>query len=205
MLQLRAQYELDNSLASKYKYIDKNLTGNRASLNNRSYLRDTYIESALLPVIYNDYEFTQKSYIISDELNLDVNLTDELKRLTEESINKNITYTRIFVSIDNLNYDNNLLDSDMFVPVSDTIQSLYTKCLTQIMAREEDKYNDLDNLHLCMYKSKVGNHIVSIQNFNDYVQASDIYLTIGLLPVFLANATTLIFIFPVTLGIYTSM
>ena len=124
MLQLRAQYELDNSLASKYKYIDKNLTGNRASLNNRSYIRDTYIESALLPVIYNDYEFTQKSYILSDELNSDIDLTDELKRLTEESINKNITYTRIFVSIDNLNYDNNLLDSDMFVPVSDTIQSL---------------------------------------------------------------------------------
>ena len=184
MLQLRAQYELDNSLASKYKYIDKNLIGNRASLHNRSYIRDTYIESALLPVIYNDYEFTQKSYVISDELNSDIDLTNELKRLTEESINKNITYTRIFISIDNLNYDNNLLDSDMFVPVSDTIQSLYTKCLTQIMAREEDKYSDLDNLHLCMYKSKVGNHIVSIQNFNDYVQASDIFLTIGLLPVF---------------------
>ena len=53
MLQLRAQYELDNSLASKYKYIDKDIIGNRAGLYNRSYLRDTYIESALLPVIYN--------------------------------------------------------------------------------------------------------------------------------------------------------
>ena len=72
----------------------------------------------------------------------------------------------------------------MFVPVSDTIQSLYTKCLTQITAREEDRYTDLDNLKLCMYKSKVGNHIVSIQNFSDYVQASDIFLTIGLLPIF---------------------
>ena len=62
MLQLRAQYELDNSLASKYKYIDKDVIGNRASLHNRPYLRDLYIEAALLPVIYNDYDFTQKDY-----------------------------------------------------------------------------------------------------------------------------------------------
>ena len=183
MLQLRSQYDLDNSLASIYKYIDRNLTGSRQGLANRSYLSDLYIESALLPVIYNDYEFTQKSYVLSEQLRLDEDLTNDLARLTEESINKNITYTRIFVSIDNLNYDNNLLDSDMFVPVSDTIQSLYTKCLTQITAREEGKGAALDNLQLCMYKSKVGNHIVSIQNFNDYLQASDVFLTIGLLPV----------------------
>lgn len=184
MLQLRSQYDLDNSLASKYKYIDRNLTGVRSNLANRSYLSDVYIESALLPVVYNDYEFTQKSYLFSEQLRIDEDLTTELARLTEESTNKNITYTRIFVSIDDLNYDNNLLDSDMFVPVSDTIQSLYTKCLTQITAREEGKGAALDNLRLCMYKSKVGNHIVSIQNFSDYLQASDIFLTIGLLPVF---------------------
>lgn len=183
MLQLRGQYDLDNSLASKYKYIDRNLTGSRSSLANRSYLSDIYIESALLPVVYNDYEFTQKSYVLSEQLGLDEDLINDLARLTEESINKNITYTRIFVSIDNLNYDNNLLDSDMFVPVSDTIQSLYTKCLTQITAREEGKGAALDDLRLCMYKSKVGNHIVSIQNFSDYLQASDVFLTIGLLPV----------------------
>lgn len=183
MLQLRSQYDLDNSLANKYKYIDRNITGSRQGLANRAYLSDMYIESALLPVVYNDYEFTQKSYILSEQLGLDEDLTNDLARLTEESINKNITYTRIFVSIDNLNYDNNLLDSDMFVPVSDTIQSLYTKCLTQITAREEGKGAALDDLQLCMYKSKVGNHIVSIQNFHDYLQASDVFLTIGLLPV----------------------
>ena len=141
--------------------------------------RMTDIYHTLVPVKVNGFKITQCSYSVKNpESSAYEHVANSLKITYESLGNKEIDIEYIFT--DDVEGIADALDKDLFKNASSTIASLYNKCMMQAQLRMGINYD----INIRVKQSKTKDMLVIILNAQDLQQASDIYLTIGLLPVF---------------------
>lgn len=196
MLTLRntTNYELRQIIPNNMQSMDSNCPYGREF--NRSYIPTKNIGYALAPVVING--LTYSSCTLSTDgrdSNDDVigasTLASDIVLFNKAGEKDQIKYVRVLTH-DPINTAAKIVglaeeEQDfIFEYVSEEVQKLYDKCLAQTNARNEVDPEEYE------YKSSVlinkeYNSIVECVNYDDTDQASDIYLTIGLLPILIEN------------------
>lgn len=175
MLYLNARFNraFRDLLRPTYTNWNYNIIGHQARING-NYVRRINIDQAMMPYAMSGIEIENSTHIISD--NEGHTIADVAIRIQEMmDIADQSEYYHIFriltTDIDSA------VDAMTFLsnPVTG-VQEVYGKCAEQVAAREE--------VNGVRYVIKVkGNHVVVFSNYEDVAQASDIFLTIGILPV----------------------
>ena len=182
MLTLRRNYDFDNVLAREYKIFDTNFVGVK-NIQNIRFLSYKNIESALAPLAFNEIGIYQKSYGVDCNNYTIETLNEALEQDYENCSNNRVGIIRIYVSNENFDTVYNSLSSDLFVNPTTPIPELYNKCMDQVTARESLNFFAKTQIKLMRGK----NIVVLVSNFNDNDQASDYFLTIGLIPILFPN------------------
>ena len=182
MLQLRKSYEFDNVLSRDYKIFDSNFAGT-SSIPQLPYIRYKNVESALAPIAFNEIGIFQKSYGLREGLYY----IDELKAGLEDdyencSVNK-LGIIRVYAEPAAVDEVFNALDGDLYVTPATPIPELYNKCMEQVKARQDLTIDVKTRIKLMKGK----NIVILISDYSDADQASDYFLTIGLVPVLFPN------------------
>lgn len=171
------EFVFDNNI----QYLtDRDVVYERGHTVNQVYRKPTY--EAVKPLIFNDIKVDKNTFY--------VDLTDENKQslvtmLTGKFENLDLdTLSIIHVYSPDVNAMKTLLDTTEFLTdVNDNVKSLYNKCFEQTLLRNEVLQQELENKKLCVKISKAKHMIILISNYSDNQQASEIFLTIGLVPV----------------------
>lgn len=170
-------FEYDNLLPRGYRQIDSDISVGRSQFPN-GYVYGSNIGSALLPLLFNDIPYRTTTLVKSQGIEDDAILhaiNDQYDLLDD----KELLYVRVYADRTSVGVLHNLMDKDRFVNPSDTVKSLYNKCLDQTLARE-----DVTNEHtIQIVKSRTKHMIVTFTSYRDRVQESDFYLTLGLIPI----------------------
>ena len=182
MLTLRRNYDFDNVLAREYKIFDTNFVGVK-NIQNIRFLSYKNVESALAPLAFNEIGIYQKSYGVDCNNYTIETLNEALVQDYENCSNNRIGIIRIYVSNENFDTVYNSLSSDLFVNPTTPIPELYNKCMDQVTNRESLNFFAKTQIKLMRGK----NIVVLVSNFNDNDQASDYFLTIGLIPILFPN------------------
>lgn len=177
MLQLRLNWDLDNTVPTVYKRFDMNPIGARR-LNDVGNIRTLYLEGAFTPLAYNDINLIQKTYGIQDDDMFETCQTDLLETFNNLA-QDDLCIIKMYTTNNNLDNYFNSLDRDLFINVSEPIQTLYNKAMAQTSLRE----CLLNDAFTKVKISKTKHMIVLISNYQDVNQATDIFLTLGLIPV----------------------
>lgn len=155
------------------------LQGATESINHLFMPRIIEIYHALVPVKVNGFKMTQCSYAVRNtESAVYERVVEYLKKSYEILGNKEIDIEYIFT--EDVEGIADSLDKDLFKNASSTIASLYNKCMMQAQLRMGIDHD----INIKVKQSKTKDMVVVILDTQDLQQASDIYLTIGLLPVF---------------------
>lgn len=175
MLYLNARFNraFRDLLRPTYTNWNYNIIGHQARING-NYVRRINIDQAMIPYAVSGIEVENSTHIISD--NEGYTIADVATRIQEMmgTADENechhifrILTTDIDSAVDAMTFLSN--------PVTG-VQEVYGKCAEQVSARE--------GIPGVRYVIKVkGNHVVVFSNHEDTAQASDIFLTIGILPV----------------------
>ena len=182
MLTLRRNYDFDNVLAREYKIFDTNFIGVK-NIQNIRFLSYKNVESALAPLAFNEIGIYQKSYGVDCDNYTIETLNEALEQDYENCSNNRVGIIRIYVSNENFDTVYNSLSSDLFVNPTTPIPELYNKCMDQVTNRESLNFFAKTQIKLMRGK----NIVVLVSNFNDDDQASDYFLTIGLIPILFPN------------------
>lgn len=176
MLALRAgRYDFDSLITSEYSRIDFNIRGAN-TVNQVGYIRSKYIESAMAPLAFNEIGILQQTFCISSPGEMQIALN------TIEELYTNLSQTRLgLFRIYTNNVDNtyNSLTNDLFTLPPTAVQELYNKCMDQVRLREDIARD----IHTKIKVMKGKHAIVLVTDYDDINQASDHFLTIGLIPV----------------------
>lgn len=176
MLSLQSHnYEMNNLMATEYKYIDRNITG-RTSIPGVGYIRNKYINCALAPLAFNEIGILNHTYTAENIEELNV-ITNEIENTYNNLSDTRLAVLRIYTNAVDITYNN--LSSDLFTEPPVAVQELYNKCMDQVRLRQ---------LLTTEVKTKIklarGKHlVVLISDYSDDEQASDYFLTIGLIPI----------------------
>lgn len=168
-------YELTSMLGSHYTRYDQNLWGHQ-SVPGMGYIRSKHIGYAMLPIGFNEIGIYQKTYCIADD-DYKAMLSDVLTKDYDKIGNTQFAIVRIYTTDVMATF--NLIPTDLRTEAPTAIQELYNKCIDQARLREE--YPQVCEIKVAPIRGKHGIYIVT--NFDDETQASDMFLTIGLLPV----------------------
>lgn len=175
MLQLRTNnYEFDSLISNDYRRFDYSMRG-ATHVPGVGYIRSKHVECALAPLAFNEIGIYQQSYGLNDTYTIQNAIADIEEVYTNLSQTR-LGLLRIYTDKVDETYDN--LTSDLFTLPPTAVQELYNKCMDQVRLRE--------NLDDAKTKIKLmrGKHIVVlVTNYPDDNQASDYYLTLGLVPV----------------------
>lgn len=176
MLQLRSNiYEISQLISSEYRRFDYAFRGHN-SVPGVGYITNKYIELALLPLAFNEIGILQQTYGIGP----DYAAEDALAAM--EDLYNNCSQTRlgiIRVYTSDVDAMYNSMTSDLYSSPVTAVQELYNKCMDQVRLRE-----DINRTVTTKIKLMKGKHIiVLISDFDDRTQASDYFLTLGLVPV----------------------
>ena len=175
MLYLNARFNraFRDLLRPSYTNWNNNIIGHQNRING-NYVRRINVGQAMMPYAVNNIELDNSTHIISD--NEGHTITDVAARIQEimDIADRNecqhifrILTTDIDSAVDTMTFLSN--------PIAG-VQDIYGKCAEQVSARE--------GVNGVRYIIKVkGNHVVVFSNYEDIAQASDIFLTIGILPV----------------------
>ena len=175
MLYLNARFNraFRDLLRPSYTNWNNNIIGHQNRING-NYVRRINVGQAMMPYAVNNIELDNSTHIISD--NEGHTITDVAARIQEimDIADQNecqhifrILTTDIDSAVDAMTFLSN--------PIAG-VQDIYGKCAEQVSARE--------GVNGVRYIIKVkGNHVVIFSNYEDIAQASDIFLTIGILPV----------------------
>lgn len=170
-------FEYDNLLPRGYRQIDSDISVGRSQFPN-GYVYGSHIGSALLPLLFNDIPYRTttlvKSQGIEDDAILHV-INDQYDLLDD----KELLYVRVYADRTSVGVLCNQIDKDRFVSPSDTVKSLYNKCLDQTLARESVTSENT----IQIVKSRTKHMIVTFTSYRDRTQESDFYLTLGLIPI----------------------
>ena len=176
MLQLRTNnYEFASLISSEYRRFDYNLRG-ATCVPDVGYIRSIYVECALAPLVFNEIGIYQQSYGLNDNYTIQ-NAIADIEEVYSNLSQTRLGLLRIYTNKVDETYDN--LTSDLFTLPPTAVQELYNKCMDQVKLRE-----NLNNTIKTKIKLMKGKHIiVLVTNYSDVDQASDYYLTLGLIPV----------------------
>lgn len=175
MLQLRANdFEFDSLIPSEYKRFDYNILGT-TGVPNVGYIRSKYVESALAPLMFNEIGIFQQTYGLDDTYTLQ-NAIESIEEVYTNLSQTRLGLLRIYTNNVDETYNN--LTNDLFTLPPTAVQELYNKCMDQVESRE--MVTDVKT----KIKLMKGKHIVVlVTNYSDQNQASDYFLTLGLVPV----------------------
>ena len=166
---------------SNIQYLtDNSVVYDREHSLNTIYRKPVY--EAVKPLLFNNIKVEKETFYI-DPTNL--NKQSLVTRLTGkfESLDLD-TLSIIHVYSPDVNSVKTLLDTTEFLTdVNDNVKSLYNKCFEQTLLRNEVTQQELENRKLYVKISKAKHMIILISNYSDNQQASEIFLTIGLVPV----------------------
>ena len=182
MLTLRRSYDFDNVLAREYKLFDNNFAG----MNNvpgLRWIRYKNVESALAPLAFNEIGIFQKTYGVDCNDYTIETLNESLEQDYENCSTNRVGIIRIYTPNEQFDTVYNSLESDLFVNPSTPIPELYNKCMEQVTARESLNFFAKTQVKLMRGK----NIVVLVSNYSDDEQASDYFLTIGLIPILFPN------------------
>lgn len=175
MLYLNARFNraFRDLLRPTYTYWNNNIVGYQNRIQG-NYVRRLNVDQAMMPYAVSSIEIENSTYIISE--NEGYTIADVAVRIQEvmNLADQNechhifrILTTDIDSAVDAMTFLSN--------PIAG-VQDVYGKCAEQVSARE--------GVNGVRYIIKVkGNHVVVFSNYEDTAQASDIFLTIGILPV----------------------
>ena len=182
MLVLRRTYDFDSVLAREYKVFDSNFAGSN-SIDGIRWIRSTSVECALAPLAFNEIGIYQKTYGFNrGTFSLEA-LNTGLENDYESCSTNRVGIIRIYTSNADMDEVYNSLEGDLFVNPQSPIPELYNKCMEQVTARESLNFYAKTKIKLMRGK----NIVVMVTNYNDYNQASDYFLTIGLIPILFPN------------------
>lgn len=168
-------YELDNMMHYDYRRIDYNQAGS-SSVPGVGFIRNKSIDSALAPIAFNGIGILNKTFGLSN-LQHFREYEEDIKTVYDNIADTRLGVIRIYTSAVDEIYE--ALDPDIFTSVPSAIQELYNKCMMQVQLREVLT----NNIKTKVKVSRSKHVIVLISNYSDDNQASDYFLTIGLVPI----------------------
>ena len=176
MLQLRSSvYEINQLMATDYRRFDYAVRGQNG-VPDVGYIYTKYIESALLPLAFNEIGILQQSYGIGENFTIEDTL-EAMENLYNDCSQTRLGIIRIYTSDVDAMY--NSMTSDLYTSPVTAVQELYNKCMDQVRLRE-----DVNRTITTKVKLMKGKHIiVLVSDYDDVNQASDYFLTVGLVPV----------------------
>lgn len=175
MLQLtkRNDWQFENTLSSEYKEYDRNwYTTPRF---NRP-IHAKRIGCALAPLAYNALGIAHASFS-TENASMD-SINEQLESLYEAYSQTKLGLIRIYTQ--DVDAVADFLESDLYINPPEGVQDLYNKAMQQCAARQELNEDSI-NIKVKLMRGK--HIIVTILNYDDDDQASDMFLTIGLIPV----------------------
>lgn len=182
MLTLRRNYyEFDVSIPNEYRVIDRQylgattLYGTDFGRLSRVYRKD--MSCAFAPLVYNDIKMLSKSYGITDPSEMIDNYLEDIEGVYNELPNDTFAFIRIYA--ENVDQVYNRLDTDLYTTPANAVQELYNKCMSQVQARQGLQHDIYTKVKI----SRTKHLIILVSNYSDNDQASDSFLTLGLIPV----------------------
>lgn len=176
MLTLRTNnYDFDSLISNDYRRVDYSIRGTN-HVPQVGYVRSKYTECAMAPLAFNEIGILQQTFCVStpEEMQLTLETIEELYTNLSQT---RLGLLRIYTNDVEGTYNN--LTSDLFTLPPTAVQELYNKCMDQVRLRE----NVTRDIHTKI-KIMRGKHIiVLVTDFEDENQASDQFLTIGLIPI----------------------
>ena len=170
-------FEYDNLLPRGYRQIDSNISVGRSQFPS-GYVYGSNIGSALLPLLFNDIPYRTTTLVKSQGIE-DAAILNVINDLYDSLDDKELLYIRVYADKTSVGVLHNLIDKDRFVSPSDTVKSLYNKCLDQTLAREGITSENT----IQIVKSRTKHIIITFTSYKDTAQESDFYLTLGLIPI----------------------
>ena len=176
MLQLRSSiYEINQLISTDYRRFDYAFRGQNG-VPGVGYIYNKYVESALLPLAFNEIGILQQSYGIGENFTIE-NTLEALENLYNDCSQTRLGIIKIYTNDVDAMYDS--MSSDLYASPVTAVQELYNKCMDQVRLRE-----DINRTITTKVKLMKGKHIiVLVSDFDDTNQASDYFLTVGLVPV----------------------
>lgn len=168
-------YELTSTLGRHYLYYDNEIWGNQA-IPMIGYVRSKYLSYAMLPIGFNEIGIYQKTYCIANEDYLEA-MPDVLASDYDKITDRQFAVVRIYTADVMGTYEK--IPADLRTEVPTAVQELYNKCMEQAKLRMEVTQDV--SIKVASIRGKHGIYIVT--DYDDNTQASDMFLTIGLLPV----------------------
>ena len=176
---------LNRACHSSYRYFDNYCFLNN-SFSSTGYVRSKSVGAALLPLAMHNKQLHTVTYCFSSTRS---NTYEATGALAQENIvdtynsldNDTLCIAKVYAPgpiLDDVCAD---INTDVFTNVSDTIQSLYNKCQDQVKSRLSLP-DDVDTRTIVKV-SRAKHMVVLISAFDDAAQASDLFLTVGLIPV----------------------
>lgn len=185
---------LYNSVANSQVGLDRNLVQVDGLETNFRYFRNRGIQSKHvgypdLPYIFNIDKYLQHTIVLQGSTdavipeqvlnNIIESYTNEIEREVEQD-HSHLVYLRLYA------YDWCALDNyfehkeDWETHAEDNIASLYNKTMTDMVSR--DSLFGIPNIGARVYTHTDYNFLIEVVNYDDYEQASDYFLTLGIIP-----------------------
>lgn len=164
--------------SNEYIYIDCNKLNNY-SIPHMGRVDYKCLEHAMLPFIMNNIEINQQTYTYNSDktpANELVQICTAINSTFEISNDDQLNIIRVFT--DQPAEVITRIDTDIYKDIPDEINSLYQHCWELHKER-----NNLDfDPYITVLVSRAKHIILMISNTDDPVQASEMFLTIGLIP-----------------------
>lgn len=175
-------YNLNRLITGEMGSFNKHMIGERRFRGN--YIMQTYLGSAYLPFIFNNIDVAQQTYVLTDDDALDadheqiINSFEQLNNDTLEFIMVYAQDPRGFVTefLDNETLSNNFRQLNL------EEKEIYTKALAQLKAR--DGFDEDAWPYFTALVSTEKHAIVLVTNYYDNNQATEYWLTFGMIPTF---------------------
>lgn len=175
MLLLNTSYELTSMVGSHYCSYDRTVWGDQA-MPTMGYIRSKNIGYAMLPIGFNELGIYQKTYCIADNDYLEM-FPEVLASDYDKIGDRQFAIVRVYTTDVIGTFEK--IPTELRTEVPTAVQELYNKCMDQVRLRNE--YNGSVNIKVASIRGKHG--IIIVTDYDDDTQASDMFLTIGLLPV----------------------
>ena len=169
--------------STSYRYMDHEIFRNN-NYTDTGYVRSKEIGCALLPLAMHDIPIRQSTYALSTtRSNTYEEWFDEYKAAIDADFNSlpedTFHLCRFYTPTSRFEDVVNNINKDIFSDPVTAVQELYNKCQEQVKARQEITCGTRTIIKI----SKAKHMVLLISEYSDNVQASDTFLTIGLLPV----------------------
>ena len=175
MLLLNTSYELTSMVGSHYCSYDRTVWGNQA-MPTMGYIRSKNIGYAMLPIGFNELGIYQKTYCVADNDYLEM-FPEVLASDYDKIGDRQFAIVRVYTTDVIGTFEK--IPTELRTEVPTAVQELYNKCMDQVKLRNE--YQGPVNIKVASIRGKHG--IIIVTDYDDDTQASDMFLTIGLLPV----------------------